>query len=117
MFLSFGLLFGIFPIKPMAIATGSMVPNLNIGDIVILQKVKPSDVKVYDIVEYKTKTRSIVHRVVEIQKKEDGLYFITKGDHNPSNDLAPVFQDQIVSKAIYKIPLIGYPAVLLKLSE
>jgi len=94
-----------------------MVPNLNIGDVVILQKIKPDDVKLYDIVEYKTKTKRIVHRVVEIQKKQDGLYFITKGDHNPGNDHDPVFQDQIVSKVIFRIPIIGFPAVWLNFSK
>ena len=101
----------------MAIATGSMVPYFNAGDVVILQKIKPEDVKLYDVVEYKTTTKNIVHRVVEIDKKQDGLYFITKGDHNPSNDLNPVFQDKIVAKVIFVVPIIGYPAVWLNFSK
>ena len=97
----------------MAIATGSMIPNLNVGDVVILQRIKPEDIEVQDIIEFKTEKRTVVHRVVEIQKKPEGFYFITKGDHNPVNDKDSVFQDQVVSKAIFRMPLIGYPAVWL----
>ena len=101
----------------MAIATGSMTPNLNIGDIAILQKIKPTDVKVNDIIEFKTEKKMIVHRVIEIQIKQDGLYFITKGDNNTSNDKDPVYQDQVISKAIYRMPLLGYPAIWLNISN
>lgn len=108
---------GVFPIKPMAIATGSMVPNLNVGDVVILQRVNPSDVKVQDIIEFTYGKRRVVHRVVEIKRKPDGLYFITKGDHNPANDINPVYQDQVVSKAIFRMPLLGYPAIWINFSS
>jgi len=103
----------------MAIATGSMTPNINIGDVVFVQKVNPADIKLHDIIEYKSKTDniSIVHRVIEIEKKQGGLYFITKGDNNISNDANPVFQDQVVGKVIYRMPVIGYPAVWLNLSK
>ncbi|MCL2859959.1 MAG: signal peptidase I [Oscillospiraceae bacterium] len=109
--------FGIFPIKPVAVATGSMIPNINIGDVVIIERIDPAKVKINDVVEYSTEIKSFVHRVVEIQRKSDGLYFITKGDNNLVNDPAPVFQNQIVGKVIFRIPLVGYPAVWLNLSK
>ena len=42
---------GIFPIKPVAIASGSMEDELHIGDVAIIQKCNANDVNVGDIIE------------------------------------------------------------------
>ena len=69
---------GIFPIKPIAIATGSMSPQINIGDIAIIKKCGPNDVKVGDIIEYKMPDFTVVHRIVEIKQENGKFYFATK---------------------------------------
>jgi len=104
---------GIFPIKPVAIATGSMIPNINIGDVVITKKVGPDKIQLNDIIEYKYDNVSVVHRVVQINRENDILVFTTKGDSNSSKDRDPVLEDDVIGKVILRIPLVGYPAVLL----
>lgn len=104
---------GVFPIKPVAIATGSMIPNINIGDVVITKKTKPDEIQLNDIIEYKYDNISVVHRVIQINKENDVLVFTTKGDSNKSKDKDPVLEDDVVGKVIVRIPFIGYPAVLL----
>ena len=88
-----------------------MAPNINKGDVVILSDIRPTDVQLYDIIQYRVRNSNVVHRVVEIQNKSDELYFITKGDNNPVKDSTPIFQDQIVAKVLARIPYLGFPAI------
>ena len=108
---------GIFPIKPIAIATGSMEKELMIGDIAIIQKMKASDILVGDIIEYRKDDYTVVHRVIEKKQKNGELYFITKGDNNRSADSDPVMAHQVIGKVIFKIRYLGYPAIWLHLIQ
>ena len=81
---------------PLAVVeTGSMVPKLNVGDIVVVQRVVASEIDIGDIIVFRnpagqtrreywffTVPELIVHRVV--YKVQDGgiWYFGTKGDAN-----------------------------------
>ena len=102
---------GIFPIKPIAIATGSMSPQINIGDIAIIKKCGPNDVKVGDIIEYKMPDFTVVHRIVEIKQENGKFYFATKGDNNSNRDKNLVTEDQLIGKCLFKIKYLGYPAI------
>ena len=44
---------GIFPIRPLGIATGSMKPTLNVGDLVFIKKCNANSIEVNDVIEYK----------------------------------------------------------------
>jgi signal peptidase I len=102
---------GVFPIKPIAIATGSMAPQINIGDVAIIKKCGPNDVKVGDIIEYKMPDFTVVHRIIEIKQENGKFYFVTKGDNNSSKDKDLVTEDQLIGKCLFKIRYIGYPAI------
>lgn len=102
---------GIFPIKPIAIATGSMEKELCPGDIAIIKKCKPNDVNVGDIIEYKMEGYTVVHRIAEKKQKNGDFYFITKGDNNNAPDRDDVKEDQLIGKVIFKIKYLGYPAL------
>ena len=69
---------GIFPIKPVAIASGSMEPELYIGDVAMIQKCNANDVNVGDIIEYQMDGYTIIHRIVEKIQRKGEFYFITK---------------------------------------
>ena len=103
--------YGVFPIKPLAVATGSMTPNVNIGDIVIIKKCKAKEIKVNDVIEYKLDKISVIHRVIAIEKKGEEKIYITKGDNNDRKDSLPVKENQIIGKIIVKVKYLGYPAV------
>ena len=89
-------------------------PNgLNVGDVIFVKKVhSPDEIKLGDvIVFYGPRGYSIIHRVVE--KVNDT--FTTKGDANPRSAYYETnikFED-IKGKAIFKVPYLGYPRVLL----
>lgn len=102
---------GIFPIKPIAIASASMEPEISIGDLVIIQKCNLNDIDVGTVIEYKRKDFSVVHRVLEKNQNDGDIVLITKGDNNTGPDIDPVYKEQVVGRAIAKIPYIAWPTI------
>ena len=93
----------VFGIKPMIVASESMVPIMNVGDFIIVKPVEPEDVSVGDVIAYRLTSPvangvnvTVVHRVIDIT--EEG--FVFKGDNNPECDLL-VYPSQILYKIIY----------------
>ncbi len=104
---------GVFPIKPVAIATGSMEKTLMVGDVVILKKCIANSINVGDIVQYQKGSVTIIHRVISKYYEKGQVFFITKGDNNKSPDKEPVSGNQILGKEIFAIRYLGLPAVLI----
>ena len=105
---------GFFKYYASAVATGSMVPNISIGDVVIVnQKYDLNDIKVGDIIAVKYDNKIIVHRIVKMVNNNDELYIYTKGDANKSLDNYVVNKDMIIGVVNIKIPYIGLPTVWL----
>ena len=102
---------GIFPIKPVAIASGSMEPELYVGDVVIIKKCNSNEVEEGDIIEYQMEGYTIIHRIKNKNQKNGQFIFITKGDNNDSEDSEPVSEEQLIGKVIFKIRFLGYPAI------
>ena len=100
-------------IKIFTVVTGSMIPVYEIGDILVVKEVPAEEIKVNDDVVYKGKAgtfrnKTITHRVVEIEKKEDGDYKITtKGVANLARD-PEINQTQILGKVMFRIPIISF---------
>ncbi len=82
------------------VATGSMSPTINVGDVVIVHLTK--EVSENDIIVYKEGENFITHRLI---KKEEGK-IITKGDANNSEDRA-IQEADILGKVVKIIPQIG----------
>jgi len=57
----------------------------------------PSEIEVGDIVAYKSVYASgtLIHRVVDINVDDKGIYYTLKGDNNPTNDPGKVRFEQI----------------------
>ncbi len=110
---------GVFKYRPYAIPTNSMVPAYSRGAMVVVQKVSnPLDIKVGDIVQYKTTNKLVTHRVLAINADGSGKrVFIVKGDNNPTPD-TPITQNQITGVVRADVPYLGYPTVwLMDLSQ
>jgi signal peptidase len=106
--------FGFFPIKPVAILSGSMKPIINPGDMVIIKKCDITDIKIGDIVQYQVNNYTVVHRVVSIDYDYGQTSLIMKGDANKNVDKEPITSEQVIGKLQYNIPYLGYPAYLLR---
>lgn len=102
-----------------SVATGSMVPVYNVGDVLISKEIKPEDIRVGDDITYvgeksTFKDKIVTHRVISIEKKEDGNYkIITKGVANEEQD-PEIDQTQIYGKIIYKIKILSFLDRMLK---
>jgi signal peptidase len=102
------------------VASGSMIPNLNINDYVIVSHNVPfNGLKVGDIIVFKTygtdnsgQHITIVHRVAEIVTNPiNGQKVIrTKGDANPDSIPGadyPIFEKNYIGKVVHVIPKLG----------
>lgn len=119
--LSIHTLFGSF--NPFyVVVSGSMIPTINIGDIVIIKNnsfdtsfnnLKVGDIIVFRAPEAKTedgKPKVIVHRVAEIGNFSQKEVIITRGDANPYSIPGidyPLFTENYVGKVVFVVPKIG----------
>jgi signal peptidase len=107
---------GVFPTKPFLVPSGSMVPVINPGDVVLIAPVKTDTIQVGEIIEYRNIKEGInvVHRVIAIEGDLQNPSFIFKGDANNAADANPVSPQQIMGKEILIIPKIGWVSIALK---
>lgn len=99
---------GLLPVAPVTVATGSMQPEVNIGDVVIVCKTNPDELKVGDIIQYQGNGFSVIHRIYAQKTNDNGeTYFITKGDNNNAPDANPVTKSQVLGKVLFTVPYIG----------
>ena len=119
--LLFGVWFAFGELNPFyVVASGSMIPNLNINDYVIVSHSVPfNSLKVGDIIVFKTygtdnsgQHITVVHRVAEIVTDPiNGQKVIrTKGDANPDSIPGadyPIFEQNYIGKVVYVIPKLG----------
>lgn len=105
---------GIFPVFPSVIATGSMQPIIDPGDVILVKKVDSKDVQVGEVIQFVEGDIKISHRVIDIIKKEGKTLYVTKGDNNSVKDSEPVHPEEIKGKIIYTVPKIGWPTLLIK---
>ncbi len=102
---------GYFQFYAIAIASGSMEPKISKGDVVIVDK-NIKTIQEGDILAHKHDGKVIVHRVYRVVKDGDEYFVYTKGDANEDYDKYKITTDMFVGIVKFKIPLIGYPTVL-----
>ena len=95
------------------IVSGSMEPIIKIRDAIIIKRVEDSDIKVGDVITYKSADPSfygimITHRVIELVEEDGVTKYMTKGDNNPTRDPRLVTKDQIYGEVVMRIPKVGY---------
>lgn len=86
----------IFGYSVFSAETGSMMPTMEKGDIVIIKI--GDEIKENDIITYKSGNALITHRVVEI----NGDKIIAKGDNNNAED-EPINKEQVIGKSVFII--------------
>ena len=106
---------GYFKFYAIAIASGSMSPTFNKGDIVVIEKIKnkKQQINVGDIIAYDYDNKIIVHRLIKIININGEKFYYTKGDANNSIDNYKIKREQIRGTVKLYIPFLGYPTVWL----
>ena len=99
----------VFGHRPIVVYGGSMSPALEAGDVILIVKVAPDDVKVGDVITYhdRNATTMTTHRVVRITGTSASPIFETIGDANTSIDPVGVSADRLVGRLSARIPLVG----------
>ena len=105
---------GYFRFYAIAIASGSMEPNIHIGDVVIVdQEVSRESLEEGDVIAFRHNDVVVVHRIYKKVKLDGKNMFYTKGDANNKIDDFLTEEESIVGKVDTKVPFIGYPTVWL----
>lgn len=91
----------VFGYKFFVILTGSMSPNINPGDLVIVKDVPIEEIKSDDIITFSSSTSKNIttHRVKEVARGNE-ISFITQGDANNIQDPLPVPKELVIGKVI-----------------
>ena len=106
---------GYFSYHAIAVASGSMTPNILKGDIVVIKKIDGdySKLKKGQVIAYKYDNVIIVHRLINIIEEKGTYYFYSKGDANEKEDNWVINEDMIIGVVNVKIPYLGLPTVWL----
>ena len=96
--------------------------GFNTGSIIVLRGATQENIAIGDIIVFQDeavcriygKCDPIIHRVVKISEKDGERVYQTKGDHNGDSDKLEkdIRQNQILGKAVMKIPYLGYVKLL-----
>lgn len=94
------------------IATGSMQPKYEVGDVLVAKTISPDQIKIGDDVTYigtegTFAGKVVTHQVIEIEEENGNYKFHTQGLANNEED--PVItQEQVIGKIIYKVWSLSY---------
>ena len=96
------------------VLTGSMEPTYPTGSLIYVKDVDPSELRVNDVITFSISPNVIAtHRIVEIVPDEQYptiVRYRTKGDANKDVDASLVSAGNIIGKAMFAVPQLGYLA-------
>lgn len=97
--------------KTMVVLSGSMLPALDIGDIVIDQNISVMDVRIGDVITFgdpNNKKKTVTHRVKSMKVEGRNATFFTQGDANNSGETWSIRTDGKIGRVVLRIPKLGY---------
>jgi signal peptidase len=100
--------------RSFTVLTGSMVPTLRVGDVVVEKAVRPEQVRIGDIVTFRDPARRgrlITHRVTSIAIRGGQAAVHTKGDANTAGEEWSIATTEQLGRVVHRVPAIGYIAV------
>jgi len=106
----------------MAIGSESMLPTLQVGDLIFTHVISPDKLQVGDIVDFKVPyvfqklynyPPTICHRIISIEQTSKGPAFRTKGDNTSEDPFLHMPQD-VVGIETRAIRYLGYPVMFVQ---
>lgn len=87
------------------IVSESMEPQINVNDLIIIEKCEESELKVKDVITYKRQDGSIItHRIIQVNNFENKpKEYTTKGDNNETEDKEKIEYAQIYGKYLFRV--------------
>jgi signal peptidase len=95
-------------VQVMTVESSSMAPNIHKGDAVVLRPANPTELRVGDVVSYRSPVDQgviITHRIIELQTNWQQV--VTKGDNVARND-RPLPMDQIIGRVNIRVAYLGF---------
>ena len=94
------------------VATGSMIPVYNVGDIIVSKEISPKGIQVGDDIVYKGEKNEfngkvVTHRVISKREENGKYYFVTQGVANELPD-PEISEEQVYGKIIYKTVILSF---------
>jgi signal peptidase I len=97
------------------VLSGSMRPGIQPGDLAVTAQVPVTSVERGDVIAFYPPDQevAVLHRVVSVVRREDGIRIVTQGD---ANDLPDPWGEvrlrgDVASRLVTTVPLIGYVPV------
>jgi signal peptidase len=101
---------GVFGYQSLTVVSGSMVPTLGVGSVVIDDVIAPADARPGDIVTFKDplRPRQLTHRLQKVRVKGDTFYMTTLGDANDVPEHWSVPRTGHIGRVVAHLPKLGY---------
>ena len=108
----------IFGYRSYVIASNSMYPVLEYGDVSLVKDISFDDIEIGDIITYQgnngeLKNKIITHEVIDINYVNDVRVLVTKGRANTGVD-PYVYPEQIYGKFFYKYTIISFVSKIVR---
>lgn len=98
------------------VLSGSMEPTMKTGSVAFVKPVDASLVRKGDVVTFQNpdaKGMLITHRVVKVERTDEGTIYRTKGDANSTEDPWRLKAAGTVGRLEFDVPYLGYAIVYL----
>ena len=101
---------GVLGYQSLTVVSGSMVPTLGVGSVVIDEVISPADARPGDIVTFKDPLhpRQLTHRLQKVRVEGDTFYMTTLGDANDVPEHWSVPRTAHIGRVVAHIPKLGY---------
>ncbi len=100
--------------KPFIVLSGSMESEIFPGDLAIVKDVETKELKVNDVIAFRSEDLVVTHRIVEIKNENGAIKYKTKGDNNNSQDVGDVLPEQVEGLYKFKISKMGNLAMFMQ---
>ena len=92
---------------PYTVLSGSMEPTFHVGSLIYVRSADPEKIEEGDIITFRLSGETAAtHRVIGVDRENKCFY--TKGDANNTPDGSPIPYGDVIGRAVFTIPKLGY---------
>lgn len=111
-----GLNSGFFRYQTLVVGSNSMKNYMEKGDVILIKRLKTREknsVEIGEILVFRYDNKVISHRVYDKEKRNNKVYYITKGDNNSQIDLTATEENHVIGLVKIRFKNLGLPSIWL----